>query len=172
MAAEEDVKDEETPQSEEDVKDEEAPQSEEEEPKVVRVDFNPMISYIEMAFGIFIVYSIYYILGIDMFMIASLAIVIFIFRETYYVYTTYPSGFVRKGAVFNAFHSTAWFVVLAINVSSILQFGAPLILPEIANLTELCALFILMAFFGMRNIVRMYVPVSEAKKAQKSPYPL
>ena len=156
---------------EEDANDEEALQSEEEEPKVVRVPFNPMISYIEMAFGIFVVYSIYSLLGLQLFMIASLSIVIFIFRETYFVYTTYPSGFVRNGAVFNSFHSAAWFVVLAINVSTILQFGAPLILPEIANLTELSALFILMAFFGMRNIIRMYVPRSEVTN-QKSPYPL
>ncbi|MHA1637309.1 MAG: hypothetical protein ACTSUB_04775 [Candidatus Thorarchaeota archaeon] len=156
---------------EENAQDEEVPQSNEEEPKVVRVDFNPMISYVEMAFGIFAIYSIYYVLGLEVFMIASLSIVIFIIRETYYVYTTYPSGFVRNGSVFNAFHSVAWFVVLAINISAILQFGAPVILPELANFTELSALFILMAFFGTRNIVRMYVPSSKLRD-QKSRYPL
>jgi len=137
-------------------------EDEEEEPKVVRIPFNPMISYVEMAFGILILFVTLALFGYEIFTIVSLFFVIFIYRESYYVFRTYPSGFVKNGAIFNSLHSTVWFLIMVINVYTT-QFGSPLILPEITNLLDYCALFILMAFFGMRNIIRMYVPAGTVK---------
>ncbi len=142
----------------------------EEESNLVRVNFNPMISYVEMAFGIFIIFVTLALFGYEIFTIVSLFFVVFIYRETHYVYRTYPSGFVKKGAIFNSIHSTGWLILMVINVYTTLQFGSPLILPEIANLLDYCALFILMAFFGTRNITRMYVP-SDHVRAKYMRYP-
>ena len=138
-------------------------EDEEEEPKVVRVPFNPMISYVEMAFGIFVLFVTLSLFGYQIFTIVSLFFVVFIYRETHYVFNTYPSGFVKNGAIFNTIHSTGWFLLMVINVYTTAQFGSPLILPEIPNLLDYCALFILMAFFGMRNIIRMYVPAGTVR---------
>jgi hypothetical protein len=133
-----------------------------EAPVAYRRNFNPMKTYFEMAIGIFGAYILLYALGMEFLIMFMLFVLVYIFRETKFILDNYDYGFARKAAVFNAFHSTAWFVVLAINGYTILQFGAPLILPEIDVLTTLSPLFILMAIFGLRNISSMYAPTKKS----------
>jgi hypothetical protein len=132
----------------------------------VRRPFNPMKTYIEMAMGIFVTYAILFLVGIELVIMLMLFLVVFIYRETLYVRNNYTYGFVRKVAYFNAFHSTAWFLLLAINGYFILQTGGPIFLPEIPNLTELSPLFVLMAVFGSRNLIQMYKPSKKPIKPQ------
>ena len=124
----------------------------------VRRPFNPMKTYIEMAIGIFVTYAILFLVGIVLVIMFMLFLVVFIYRETIYVRNNYTYGFARKVAYFNAFQSTAWFLLLAINGYFILQTGSPIFLPEIPTLTELSPLFVLMAVFGSRNLIQMYAP--------------
>ncbi len=126
-----------------------------------RRDFNPMKTYFELALLIFGAYSLYYVLGLEALLFITLAVLIYIFRETYYVLDYYSYGFARKAAVFNAVHATAWFIVFAINAYGVLQLGYPLIWPEFASLTQTSPLFVLTAAFGSRNIIRMYKPSDE-----------
>ncbi|MFW9851261.1 MAG: hypothetical protein ACFFF4_19200 [Candidatus Thorarchaeota archaeon] len=133
--------------------------------------FNPMRTYFELAILIFVAYSIYYVLGLELLVVVTLAVLIYIFRETYYILDYYSYGFARKAAVFNALHAAAWFVVFAINAFYVLQTGRPLIWPEFESLTQTSPLFVLMALFGSRNIVRMYKP-SDQKIQERSPNPV
>ncbi|MDF1540090.1 MAG: hypothetical protein P1Q69_14440 [Candidatus Thorarchaeota archaeon] len=126
-----------------------------------RRDFNPMKTYFELVILIFGVYALYYILGLEVLIMITLAVLIYIFRETYYILDYYSYGFARKAAVFNALHASAWFIVFAINAYSVLQFGYPLIWPEFESLTQTSPLFVLTSAFGSRNIIRMYKPSDE-----------
>jgi hypothetical protein len=110
---------------------------------------------------IFAAYALYYLLGLEFLVIVTLAVLIYIFRETYFILDYYSYGFARKAAVFNALHAAAWFVVFVINAYYVLQTGAPIIWPEFENLTQTSPLFVLMAAFGSRNIIRMYKPSDE-----------
>ncbi|MCK5152271.1 MAG: hypothetical protein KAQ65_10530 [Candidatus Thorarchaeota archaeon] len=123
--------------------------------------FNPMRTYFELAVLIFAAYGLYYVLGLEFLVIVTLAVLIYIFRETYFILDYYSYGFARKAAVFNAVHAAAWFVVFAINAYYVLQTGSPIIWPEFANLTQTSPLFVLMSAFGSRNIIRMYKPSDE-----------
>ncbi len=123
--------------------------------------FNPMRTYVELAMLIFVAYGLYYILGLEFLMIVTLAVLIYIFRETYFILDYYSYGFARKAAVFNAVHAAAWFVVFTINAYYVLQTGSPVIWPEFESLTLTSPLFVLMAAFGSRNIIRMYKPSDE-----------
>ncbi len=120
--------------------------------------FNPMKTYIQIAIAIFISYSVLYILGYEFLLMIMLFFLVSILRDTIFVLQTYDHGFARKAAIFNAFHSTAWFLVLAINGYFIILGQTPLILPSIPNLTELAPLFVLMAAFGSKNLMDMYAP--------------
>jgi hypothetical protein len=131
-----------------------------------RRHFNPMKTYIEMAMGIFVTYTILFLVGIELVIMFMLFLVVFIYRETLYVRNNYTYGFVRKVAYFNALHSTVWFLFLAINGYFILQTGSPIFFPQIPNLTELSPLFVLMAVFGSRNLVQMYAPSKKPIKLQ------
>ena len=132
-----------------------------------RRPFNPMSTYFEFAAGILAVYVLYYILGIEFLVLSTLAVLIYIFRETYFILEYYSYGFARKASIFNAFHATAWFIVLAINGFSIIQTGVPALFPEIESLTLTSPLFVLMAAFGCKNIERMYKPPDEMILAKK-----
>jgi hypothetical protein len=123
--------------------------------------FNPMRTYFELAILIFAAYGLYYILGLESLVVMTLAVLIYIFRETYFILDFYDYSFARKAAVFNAVHAAAWFVVFVINAYYVLQTGVPIIWPEFTNLTQTSPLFVLMAAFGSRNIVRMYKPSDE-----------
>ncbi|MFW9921586.1 MAG: hypothetical protein ACFFED_18440 [Candidatus Thorarchaeota archaeon] len=132
-----------------------------------RRPFNPMTTYFEFAAGIFAIYVLYYLLGIEFLVIGTLAVLVFIFRETYYILEFYSYGFARKASIFNALHATAWFIVLAINGFSIMQTGIPAIFPDLESLTLTAPLFVLMAAFGCKNIERMYKPSDEMILAKK-----
>ncbi|MFW9908144.1 MAG: hypothetical protein ACFFEF_06180 [Candidatus Thorarchaeota archaeon] len=133
-----------------------------------RRPFNPMRTYVEFAVGIFITYAAYYLLGIEFLLITTLAFLVLIFRDTRFILDYYSYGFARKASVFNAIHATAWFAVLAINVFYIIQFGVPLILPELDSLTTTAPLFVLMAAFGSKNIIKMYSPSDDLVRKRKS----
>ena len=67
--------------------------------------FNPMRTWVELGFLIFVAYAIYYVLGLEFLVIVTLGVLIYIFRETYFILDYYDYGFARKAAVFNAFHA-------------------------------------------------------------------
>jgi len=132
-----------------------------------RRPFNPMRTYFELALVIFGAYALYYILGLEVLIVITLAVLIYIIRETFYVLDYYSYGFARKAAIFNAVHAVAWFVVFVINAYTLMQFGSPLIWPEFVNLTQTSPLFVFTAAFGSRNIVRMYKPSDEKIREKK-----
>ncbi len=126
-----------------------------------RRPFNPMRTYTEFAGGILAVYVLYFVMGIEFLLIGTLVVLGYVFRQTRFILDYYSYGFARKAAILNAFHATAWFVFLAINVFTIMQTGIPIILPEFESLTLSAPLFVLMAAFGCKNIERMYKPSDE-----------
>ncbi|MGY5853219.1 MAG: hypothetical protein RTU92_06600 [Candidatus Thorarchaeota archaeon] len=123
---------------------------------VVRRPFNPMVSYVEMValigagYGLLMVFSYAGLVAVMLFAL------ILLYRETLYILKHMIYGFARKAAYFNAGHSTAYFIILLVNSYTIMQFGTPLILPEIEQLTFLSPLFVVMGVFGTANIRRMY----------------
>jgi hypothetical protein len=120
-----------------------------------------MRTWVELGALIFVAYGAYYLLGLELLVIVTLGVLIYIFRDTYYILDYYSYGFARKAAVFNALHAAAWFVVFTINAYFILQVGSPIIWPEFTNLTQTSPLFVLAAAFGSRNITKMYKPSEE-----------
>jgi len=50
-----------------------------------RRPFNPMTTYFEFAAGIFAVYVLYAFLGIQFLVLGTLAVLVYIFRETYFI---------------------------------------------------------------------------------------
>jgi hypothetical protein len=132
-----------------------------------RRPFNPMRTYFELAVGIFGVYALYYLLGVESLVISNLAILIFVIRQARFVLQYYSYGFARKASVFNVLYGLGFFVILTINVFTIADTGVPLILPDWDTLTLTCPLFILMAAFGNKNIERMYKPSDEMLRAHR-----
>ncbi len=129
-----------------------------ERPKVARRPFNPMVTYVYVAAGIFVSYSTFYMLGYEALIVVILFFVIRVMHETSYILRNIRYGLARKAAYFNAGLAIACFVILVVNAYWIMHFDVPLILPEIEGLTLACPLFVMTSVFGSRNIRLMYSP--------------
>ncbi|MFX0108518.1 MAG: hypothetical protein ACFE7R_09560 [Candidatus Hodarchaeota archaeon] len=127
-------------------------------PPIPRRPFNPMVTYIYVAIGIFVTYGTLYIFGYIAVIILMLALMFRILHETRYILANYTYTWVRRAAYFNALHAFAYFSILVINGFALAQGDVPLILPQIERLTWLSPLFVLLGIFGTTNIRKMYIP--------------
>ncbi len=125
--------------------------------------FNPLGSYFYIIGLTMAAYAMFYMFGYVLLIIIMLYFQVSIFREVSHILASFGQGFPRKAAYFNAGHSAVFFVILTLNGYTTIQFGLPLILPEIGGLTLACPLFIMMALLGCRNIRSMYVPAPAAQ---------
>ncbi len=121
--------------------------------------FNPIASYFYIIGLTMAAYAMFYMFGYLLLIIIMLYFQVSIFKEVSYILASFDHGFPRKAAYFNAGHSALFFGILTLNGYTILQYGLPLILPEIGGLTLACPLFVMMALLGCRNIRSMYAPV-------------
>ncbi|RDE11581.1 MAG: hypothetical protein C4K49_11620 [Candidatus Thorarchaeota archaeon] len=121
--------------------------------------FNPIGSYFYIIGLTIAAYAMFYAFGYLILIVVMLYFQVSIFREVSFILASFNYGFPRTAAYFNAGHSAIFFGILTLNGYTIVQYGVPLILPEIGGLTLVCPLFIMMALLGCRNIRSMYVPV-------------
>lgn len=120
--------------------------------------FNPLVNYVYYLMVVAVAFALQWLFGYLVVIALMMYFVVVLVRETRHIVKTYDYSFARKAAIINLVYSLTFFIILAINGTTIAQGYGAVIWPDFADLTSWTPLFIMGGVFGVANLKRMYGP--------------